>query len=228
MRNFLFLLSVFFISCSVSQKITYKTDDLITPSHEPSIPITVDVRILSDNRSQLEENKKLFTENRETKLNGKTFCINSEKFYKKDSVVTQITKLMTDHFNKIKLFSYALNNKSDYCDYYISGTLNSLYGEQEFSTGAAVGAQFGLIGALATSGIKTPGKIIIEIADLKLFSKDGTLIKDFGNFYKEYSEDISADAYCWCIYRNVNDKLKDFNSHLADKIKSDLTDIKFK
>jgi hypothetical protein len=109
----------------------------------------------------------------------------------------------------------------------LTGKINSLYGEQGFSTAAAVGAQFGLLGALATAGAKTKGKILIDISDIKLFKKDGTLVKDLGSFYKEYNEDFSADAYCWCMYANINEKLKDFNSHLVEKLRSDLSGVQF-
>jgi len=227
MKKLIFLLPLFLIACTVSQKITYKTSDLTSSNQINPIPIMVEIRILSDNRQQITDNKILFIEPRQTKLNGKKTCINSEQHYKKDSVVSQITRLLVEHFNKARLFNLTLYNQSNYSGYYLTGTLNSFYGEQEFSSGAAVGAQFGLIGALATSGIKTPGKITIEIADIKLFKKDGTLIKDFGNFYKEYAEDLKADGYCWCIYANINEKLKDFNSHLAEKIRTDLAGTKF-
>ncbi len=38
------------------------------------------------------------------KLNGKQTCINSEKHYKKDSVVNQLSKIMVDHFNIIGFY----------------------------------------------------------------------------------------------------------------------------
>ncbi len=227
MKKILFLLPLFLFGCKISQKIVYQTNDLSAPNTVKIIPIAVDLRILGDNRAQVAENSVLFTDPRQTNLKGEKSCINSEQHYKQDSVTMQITRLIAGHFNKVKLFNYTTFNKSNSNGYYLTGTLNRFYGEQKFSTGAAVGSQFGLIGALATAGIKTPGKIVIEIADLKLFNKDGVLIKDFGTFYKDYKEDISADAYCWCIYRNINEKLKDFNSHLAEKIRSDLTDMNF-
>jgi hypothetical protein len=227
MKKILFLLPLLLIGCTVYQKVTYQTNDLSAPQTVKTIPIMVEVRILADNRAQIDDNKLLFSAPQKTVLDGKTVCINSEQHYKRDSVVSQISRMMAEHFNKARLFNLTFYNQSNYSGYYLSGTLNSFYGEQEFSSGALVGAQFGLIGALATAGIKTPGKIIIEIADLKLYKKDGTLIKDFGNFYKEYKDDYKADGYCWCMYWNINEKLKDFNSHLADKIRADLADIKF-
>ncbi len=225
MRKLLFLTPLFLIGCTISQKIVYKTDDLQTPQTVKPIPAKVEVRIFEDNRAQIEENAVLFNNPRQLKLNGKQTCINSEKHYKKDTVVNQLSKIMVDHFNKARLFSMSFYKESQYSDYYLTGTLNSFYAEQEFSTGAAVGASFGLVGALATAGIKTPGKIIIDISDLKLYKKDGTLVKDFGNFYKEYKEEFKADASCWCAYWNANLMLKDFNTYLIEKIRTDMTGV---
>lgn len=132
---------------------------------------------------------------------------------------------MVDHFNKGRLFKMCFYDHSQYSDYYLTGVLNSLYGEQEFSSAAAVGAQFGLLGALATSGARTPGRIVIDISDIKLYNKVGSLVKDFGSFYKEYNEEFKADATCWCIYWNINDALKDFNTHLIEKIRNEMADI---
>lgn len=223
MKKLIVLLSpLFFIGCTVSQKIVYKTDDVAAPPANKPIPAMVEVRILDDNRPNMEENALLFNNPRQVKLDGKQICINSEKHYKKDTVANEVTKMMVEHFNKARLFDMAFYKHNNNSDYYLTGTLNSFYGEQEFSTGAAVGAGFGLIGALATAGIKTPGKIVIDVSDVKLYKKDGTLVKDFGNFYKEYKDDFKADASCWCAYWNINVMLKDFNTHMIEKIRDDM------
>ena len=222
----LFLLSpIFLISCTVSQKITYRMDDLAADQTINTIPAMVEIRIFEDNRPNIEENLVLFNNPRQIRLNGKQTCINSEKHYHKDTVVNEVTKIMVDHFNKARLFKMSLYDRSQHSNYYLTGVLNSFYGEQEYSTAAAVGSSFGLIGALATAGVKTPGKIIIDISDLKLYKKDGTLVKDFGSFYKEYTDRFHADSSCWCIYSNVNEMLKDFNSHLIEKIRNEMSGI---
>ena len=226
MKKLLLLSPLFFIGCTISQKIAYRTDDLTVSETVKTIPAVVEVRILEDNRANVEENAVLFDNPRQMKLDGKQTCINSEKHYKKDTVVNQITKIMVDHFNTARLFEMSYYDQNPNSNYYITGTLNSFYAKQEFSTGAVIGASFGLIGALATSGIKTPGDIIIDISDLKLYKKDGTLIKDFGNFYKEYDDEFRADASCWCAYWNANEMLKDFNTHLIEKIRSDMAGVK--
>lgn len=225
MKKLLWLLPLFLFGCTVSQKIVYKTSDLSAPQTIKPIQALVEVRIFEDDREKIEENAILFNNPRQMKLNGKLTCINSEKHYKKDSVVNQIAKIMVDHFNEARLFSLSFYNQSEQSNYYLTGALNSFFSEQEFSKGAAVGASFGLIGALATAGIKTSGKVVIDISDLKLYKKDGTLIKDFGNFYKEYNDEFKADANCWCAYWSANEMLKDFNTRLIEKIRNDMVGV---
>lgn len=222
MTIFFILSTLFLLSCTISQKIVYKTNDLNVPQNVQTIPAIVEVRIFEDNRGKLEENLVLFNNPRQIKINGKLTCINSEIHYQKDTVSAQISRMLVEHFNKSQLFTNSYYKEGHNSNYYLTGSLNSFYAEQEFSTAAAVGASFGLIGALATAGIKTPGKIIIDISDLKLYTKDNTLVKDLGSFYKEYKDDFPADANCWCVYWNSNDKLKDFNSFLVEKIRSAL------
>jgi hypothetical protein len=203
------------------------------------IPISVNFHILSDNRAKVEDNKILFTGRRVVEIDGKSFCFNSEKHYRKDSVVTQISRLFVKHANKVKLFTQTSLNENVGNGYYLTGTLNSFYGEQRFSgastagntvgiiTGALVG---GLVGGLIIGGIvggltsnaKSTGKIVIEISDLKLFRNDGTLVKDFGSFFQEYKGDFREDGSYWCIYENVNVMLKDFHAKLIEKIREEL------
>lgn len=227
MKKLILLLPLFITSCTYYQKVGYKTADIIVSPTTKTIPISVSVQVLEDNRLALTENAILFSKPRQTAIDGKTMCLNSEKHYAKDSVVFQITRILTQHMKTAALFESTSFKDSENCPYYLSGKLNAFYGEQGFSTAAAVGAQFGLIGALATASVKTDGKITIEVSDLKLFKKDGTLVKDLGSFYKEYVDSFRADGYCWCIYANVNEKLKDFNAQLIEKIRNDLSDIKF-
>jgi hypothetical protein len=125
----------------------------------------------------------------------------------------------------IKLFQRTTFAEDIQTDYYITGSLSYFYGLQEFSTAAAVGSQFGLIGALATSGVKTPADIIIEIKDIALYDKNGNLVQEFGTYRKEYSEELRADAYCWCIYGNMSQKLLSFNDGLAEKIRNEFRTI---
>jgi hypothetical protein len=216
------------------------------------IPISVNFHILQDNRANIESNKILFTRRRVVEIDGKRFCINLEKHYHKDSVVTQISRLFVKHANKVKLFTQTSLNENIGNGYYLTGTLNSFYGEQEPATttntittadnsannnavvagviaGGIVGGVVGglIVGVLATSKTCTPGRIVIEMSDLKLFENNGTLVKDFGSFFQEYKGYFRVKGNYSCIYENVNVMLKDFHAKLIEKIREELEGVAF-
>jgi len=196
---FIVFLSFFLFSCTTTQKITYNTKDIIPVSLSP-ISIKVEIIEFVDGRIEVPENELLFkNKNREKKIDGVKKCINSEVFYKnkKESFSFQFSKLLATHLEQSKVFNTTLfKDTAQITNYYITGRIVRYYGEQVFSTGALVGAQFGLIGALTTLNITTPAKLIFEVDDLKLYNKDGTLVKYLGNFKKEFNEELHADAYC--------------------------------
>lgn len=227
MKRLLYLVVVLFVlaSCTPGRDIVYRTADLL-PLVE-SVPIEVEIKEFVDQRSNNDLGVFQLAESRTTKKLDKKICLNSEKHYKKKTVASQFSKQMAEHFEAIALFDKTTFGETEAADYYITGSLVHFYGEQEFSNKALVGSQFGLIGALATASVKTQGEVVIEVSDLKLFKKNGELIKDLGSFKREYSENMSVDGYCWCIYGNINEKLKDFNDLLAEKIQADLKYVKF-
>lgn len=229
MKKIFFLLCFLLIGCS-SHKIFYFTKDINVSSTTKPIPISVNMLILNDKRSENEENfLQLESKSNEISKNDKNMCINAEKYYSKGKVALQITGMMVEHFNKIRLFDRTSFNNQNNCDYYLSGNLWSFFGEQEQSlTGAISTALFGAIGGAVTAGIKTPTYIKIEITELKLFKSNGELVKDFGNFSKEYKEEFPENGSCERIFDNMNARLKKFNAQLAQKIRTDLENISFK
>lgn len=213
------------ISCTVNKRISYKTKDIQSNSDLKLSKIILDIEEFTDKRKDNTDNEIFYVNGRQCKLEGQRVCINSEKHYKNETVTLQITRMLVDHLNKRNSFKAVVKDKKDTANYYITGNLTKFYGKQGFSSAAAVGAQFGLIGALASSGAKTKGKIIFEITDIKIYNKNNQLIKDLGTFKKEYEEDFSADANCFCIYNNVNIKLKDYFSSLISTIETEIKNI---
>jgi hypothetical protein len=225
MKKILFFLLLFLTSCVANQWITYPVSSIVSPEKVETIPIRVEVTLLIDNRMNIEQNKKLFIYPREVSMNKKRYCINSEVHYRKEAVASQITKLLVEHINQAKLFTRASEKKSAENEFVLSGTLNSFYGEQELSSDALIGTQLGIFGVPATTS-RTSGKIVIEIADLRLYKKDGSQVIYFGNFRKDFTGDFMVDANCWCVYKNMNEKLQDFNTQLIEKIRKELSKAK--
>lgn len=224
MKKLLFIIGLvsLFSNCTVNKKIAYNTKDIQNFQNEKLSKIILDIEEFSDKRKDNSDNEVFYVNSKQCKLEGKQVCINAEKHYKKSPVTRQITLMLVDHLNKRKSFKAVVQNKKDIADFYITGSLTKFSGKQIFSTSAAVGAQFGLIGAIATAGAKTEGKVIFEITDLKIYNKNNLLVKDMGTFKKEYEGDFHADAYCWCVYDNVNEKLKDYFTDLITIIETEL------
>lgn len=227
LKIYIILISAMLSSCAINKPIYYYADDIWPEKKNTPIPISVSIQMFEDNRMNIEENSLLFNSLRQVKLDSNQVCINAERHYRKDTVVAQIPKMLTKHLNNLEVFSRVLYNKKEVCDYYITATLNSYFAKQEYSTAAAIGASFGLMGAIATAGIKTSGNIIIDISDVKMFDKQGNLVLDIGSFYKEYEEEMSVTGDCFSIYDNINRRLKEFNSFLIEQLKAEANTLNF-
>ena len=172
-------------SCTMNQKILYSTKNIPTIQDEKLSTLVIDIEEFTDHRKDNPENEILFTNSKQISVDGKSKCINSEKNYKNEPVTRQLTQMLVNHMNLRNSFNKVVMNNKDTANYYIKADLRNFYGKQTFSSKAAVGAQFGLIGALATAGVKTPGKIIFEMNDVKIYNKDNQVIKTIESFKRE-------------------------------------------
>jgi hypothetical protein len=217
-------LSVVLVSCTINYRIRYSTEDVQKKSDKGLSNIVLDIEQLTDHRKDNPDNDVLFSNAKQIYNGGRSRCINSEKNYKKEPVTLQVSRMLVEHMNVRNTFMKVVLDKKDTADYYITGDLLNFYGNQDYSTAAAVGAQFGLIGALATAGAKTDGKIIFEINNLTIYDRNQHVVKKIGTFRREYKGNFHADAYCWCMFENVNAKLKDYYSELITIIENEIRD----
>ena len=218
MKNLVFCFCVLtMMSCSPTMKIAYRTDNLNVLETDKINNISLSIQFFEDIRSQSDDNFLHLTSGAWIeRVNDERSCINSEVLYKKTPVGQQMSTIFAEHLSKKLPQLIVYINQKEYADYYLEAKVKYFRGIQKFSTGAAVGAQFGLIGALATAGAKTQGTIIIELADIKIFDKQNNLIATIGDFRKEYEGEFPADANCYCIYQNMNQKLSEFNDDLIN------------
>ena len=214
-------------SCTLNQKITYSTKEIKAKTSQITSNLVISIDLLEDYRRQNIENEIFFQNPRQFRLDGKMICINSEEHYtgNKNPVNQQITSALINHLNAEKQYKSIKFAKRDSVDYYVTGKISNFYGKQGFSTAALVGAQFGLIGALATAGETTEGIIKIVFSDLKIIDKSGKVVKEIGTFEKKFEGSLHADAYCWCAYFNMNDKLKEFNGELSETLQISFKEI---
>ncbi|MCL2041658.1 MAG: hypothetical protein FWG84_06440 [Bacteroidales bacterium] len=225
MKKSLFIggLLLLLASCA-QQKIAYNLDSVkVVPESQRLSQIVFSVQNFEDIRSSSEQNEALLQAKQATiKINKTNTCVNAEKLYK-TPVGEQMTSLFASHLIAKKVFADVLVNQKEVADYYLTGKIKHFYGTQAYSSGAAIGAQFGLIGALATSNLKTKGTIIIELTDLCIYDNNDNLIAKVGDFKKEYEGEFPVDANCFCIFNNINQKLYAFNEDLAQVLWMEVT-----
>lgn len=227
MKNIILFLALILIfsSCAINKKISYDYQNIEATSNIKFSELILDIEILNDKRKELSENQSHFENGKHCKLKNQDVCINSEKHYIKSPVNEQFTQLLANHLNAKKSFKKILVNNKDSADYYIIADLTRFLGKQLFSKSVAASAQMGIVGALATIGSKTNGKIIIEVRDIKIYNKNHQLVGKIDDFKKTYDGDIFVDAYCWCIYDNVNATLQLYNSELISLIENEISKI---
>jgi hypothetical protein len=200
-------------SCKPFQKIAYNTQS-VEPLRVENVHFSVSIQPFEDIRAESEMNTILFESNKwNARVNGEQSCINSEVLYRVPAT-EQMTTTFAHHLStKVPQIEVFINQKES-ADFYLTAKVKHFYGIQKFSTAAAVGAQFGLIGALATAKAKTQGTIIIELTDIKILDRQNNLIAAVGDFRKEYEGEFPVNADCLCIYWNMNQKLSEFNGEL--------------
>ena len=216
------LMLVLLMGCKINKPIKYKLKNIDINTEKNLAEVVFDIEYFLDKRNETIDNMILFANPKNTKIDGINACVNSERHYKKSPVTVQFVETLNKHLIKRNTFKRALVNKKDSADFYITASLFQFSSKQVLSNAAVVGAQFGLIGALATANTKSYGKIVIELKDIKLFNAKDELVKDLGKFRKEYEGDFHADANCWCAYDNINTKLKEYNSEFINLIEKEI------
>lgn len=179
--------------------------------------VILDVEPFEDVRQSVPENQVTFTADRKTKIDKKVVCVNTEKDYRED-MGGQIAATIAAHFQKRGAFKDVPVGSKATANYYLKGTVRQFYGQQDFSTTKAVGSAFGVLGLLATTGIKTPGIVRIEFNHLELMDKNGTLVKAFKDINQSFEEEFPSDANCLMTHVNVLEKMKLAIQVLADDV----------
>ena len=215
----LFLIfNLFLTGCALKHKIKYSVDDIQPQRNELLSGKILNIDLFEDIRSQFPENKILFEQPRETKINGERECINSEDNYATEVIPVQITNMVVAHFKKRGTFGEVTIDGKGNTDFKLTGKIKRLYSKHTFSMAKAVGASFGLIGVLATFGIETPAEVEIIITDIKLYGKDSELIKTLNDVEERFNGNQKADAYCWSPYFLVDLKFRNVVENIANQV----------
>ncbi len=204
-----------FVGCSVTRDITY---DTMAIQRVYARPLTGSLHVATfvDARRTHAPSALLFGGDRETELGERSVCVNAETHYPAEQVAAQVTKLAAAHLERRGLFRGPVTTGARVrSDYVLTGLLRALYGVQETSSEAQVGAAFGLIGALATFGATAKARIHIVLGDLRLLDANGHELSRLPDVAVDFQGELEADAYCWAIYEHTNAKLRQAVEQLA-------------
>ncbi len=130
------------------------------------------------------------------------------------------------HLDAQKTFKRVQLNTIDSCDYVITASVARFNGLQPVSALASLGMPLGILGAAAASVARSVAKTSFAITDIKVLDKNMVLVKDLGSFAMEFEDELFVDAECWCIYENVNEKLKDFNKEFIQFLETEMANIR--
>ena len=206
--------------CVTARTVTYDTTT-VRPERAPRIEVALQIGPLRDARRRHRPSAVLFHGEREAEIDGQNACINAEANYA-DGVAGQVTRTVAAHLRQRGVLAKVSAGDSGRASYRLTGEITALYGAQEPSTAAAVGAAFGLIGALATAGVTTPGRVRIAFQNLQIEDASGVVVARPDDVVLDYSGKLPADAYCWSIYENVNAKLREAVAMLASNVERSL------
>jgi hypothetical protein len=216
-----FLCGVFFSGCAVNRPIEYSLSSI--QKEETPRPFSLSVLPFSDSRRDDSASQILFSHGSDAEINGEPYCINSEKYYRKEPPSIQVSKLIAEHFAAKNAFKTVYYGKNDSADYVLSGNLKSLIGQQlQAPTGAeAVQSQWGMAGStLITSRSPVNGVYVIRFTDIQVSDKQGNVIKKFPDVILRDSSMEKVDDYCVSVYWNVNASLKVAIDSLVNEVYS--------
>lgn len=186
--------------------------------------LTVDLRVhpFSDVRRTVPANAVLFGDTNEPKIDGKRHCVNGEKYYEPGAAGGEVSEAIVAHLARRGLVRSVTVASKGTPAYALKGSVRSLYGVQEYHVGSAIGAGFGAIGAAATAGNKSRGKVLVELTDLSLLDPTGHEVKKLEPISVMLEGALPIDAYCWATYDNVNVQLRFAVEKLAVEVEQAL------
>jgi len=210
---------ILFCSCATNQKIIYNLDDVLNYTNSPFKDFTLSIMEYQDIREKPEGLKIQAGGPGIVKTDSIVWYFNSDNNYKNDIISPWITEVIVKHLEASGLFkSVQVNNGEISSDLIMDGKIKIFdsYKERDMST--MVGQQFGLIGALATAGVKSKYEttcLLIEINIKRV--KDNSIIWSGEVGAELYGEDY-ADPYGWSAYQKANEALKQSIEQLVEKL----------
>lgn len=214
------LFIIFLASGCVKQPIAYQLNDISKIEGSSFAPFTIAVAEFKDVRQIHKEEKSWFKEDRITSRNGNDWYFNNQDYYKDKIISPWISEMIVKHVDQSGIFKNAkLQSDASDADYILEGAIQRFEGFKEPSLAARIGAQFAVIGALATLGVKSRYEGTTVLIDVKLKKRDSDNVLWNGTVEGKVEGEDYADAYGWSAYQKANESLKVAVNQLIEKLK---------
>lgn len=220
-KGILLILTGLLVLTGCSQQITYSLDGIPKAVNSTFTSNTLGVEAFKDVRVKPSNKQALFGKvQRVTQRGGKDWWFNDDREYKNQCVAPWITEMIVKHLNQSELFrSVTLKeNATSDTDYILQGEIKKFEGYKEKSIGAEIGAQFGLIGAIATAGITNQYEATTVLNNVKLIRRDSQETIWQSVIEGKIEGEDYADAQGWSAYEKANLSLKDAVNQLIDEL----------
>ncbi|GFO56840.1 hypothetical protein GMSM_38470 [Geomonas sp. Red276] len=213
-------LAILLAACMPRQSIQYPVTDIVAVPDSPFDKAILAVKPFQDGRKPLMTNCPDMGVGQIQK-DGKTFYYNCDNSYKTDSVTREISAMMVAHLKESHLFKDVLLADSAVpsdADYLLTGQVSKFDGLKEYSSGAVVAAQFGLLGALVNLAQNNPYEGTTVLDDVKLIRlKDNSVIWS-GQITGHIEGTDTVDPSGWSCYTKANLSLREANGNLVNSL----------
>lgn len=194
--------------------------------------LVLSIEYFEDIRRKDPANDIYFNKRKKTHLqneNNSKKCINSEKNYK-SNLIHNLTRLTAYHLKSDQIFKNVVYAKKHLADYYITAKLKNFRIMQDFDACAATREEIpslytpcyslGSSYTIWEEHIQyySRAKVLIQYEEVKLYSKDGRLIKEIALVENHEINEFPVDKSCWCAFRTAETSLLKINSILAKEL----------
>lgn len=212
---------IFLLGCAAPMKVTYPLKDIRIISESPYSNSSLCIKEFVDQREPL-NSKKPFLRHVATVQRGEAeWFHNNDSGYKDKKVAPLITQIVQEHLRATRLFKEVVvcEDGPPQTDFLLEGRIKKFEALKKTSKEAEAGMAFGLLGALATLGLKTEYEAVTifqarftDTSTSKILWENEVEGKTEGN--------DAADPYGWSVYFHANQSLKKAVDELVKNLTS--------
>jgi hypothetical protein len=222
LSSLLSLMILFVSGCAVNKKIAYPVADIAPISSDRFSSSVVMVKPLVDERHPVAKAGETTRPAMVKRDDSNWWFYNSDDHYRSEPVAAQVTRMLIEHLNASHLFQNARpydDNARSEAQWMLEGRITTFDAYKQRSMATQVGAQFGLIGALFTSGVQSEFEATTVLSNMKLTNTATNEVIWEGAARSTIRGMDSADPYGWAVYAVANASLKQAIDNLLVTLK---------